>query len=184
MADLLLSLYQERQITLAELEAGRQWQFWFGAACIQPFRSFDWGAPIRTQAVFQRRGELSDHQADAMANRAMFRKVVGRFVADMLDIVLRPEATRRELVAIYGRGVLSVIEWLPRPLKLLALAFNIQSYGADDGYHPAPPCWTERDRSRARLKVEQPILFTTHRRQGKLSAAHFNVALDRMRANA
>lgn len=124
--DILLQLYAERKISAFQLRAGRAWQFDMERAAIQPNATIDWSEP-RGGLHYQRRGDITEAQHEAMARRREFARAMGCHTVRALDFCLDVDRGRDQLASILRCSKKSVHEMMSRLLDLIAASTGEES---------------------------------------------------------
>lgn len=126
-SDILLQLYTEERLTIRQYRAGRIWQRDMESATIQPNLTINWAEPARGMH-YQRRGDLTEYQWEAMTRRRSFAKAVGPAVGSFLDAALDANMGRRALTLAFGLDPSTLEEAVAGALDELSihLGFDIR----------------------------------------------------------
>lgn len=126
-SDILLQLYTEEYLTIRHYRAGRIWQRDMESATIQPNLTINWAEPARGMH-YQRRGDLTEYQWEAMGRRRAFAKEAGAAVANFLDAALDANMGRRALTIAFGLDSTTLGEAITGALDELSihLGFDIR----------------------------------------------------------
>jgi hypothetical protein len=169
--DILSRMLERKQISFAEYLAGRLWQEYLEDVQIQGYRCWDWSAPLHLQAaaIYQKNGDVSDHQAYASDVRRILKGEIGAIAFGDLDRILSlPEYVKLRLTDEGVRYVAGI-------LRLVSIALDIQGNGgdpfADSEVENEPDVDVAADRI-VRMRREQPWLFAPHRRQSRKYSAN------------
>lgn len=122
--DVLLQLFQDRQISRQQLLAGRVWQFNLQRATIQPIASIAWDRST-AEPQYQARGTLSDGQWEAMRRRRAFRRHVGAKYIALADYCLGRDWRRADLMAAMGIGHALLVKIIGDLLNEIAGNFGL-----------------------------------------------------------
>jgi hypothetical protein len=93
--DIVIELYLERKLNIAELQAARMWQHYMEEMCLQPPISCDPSGYNGYQ--YQADGEISQSQYDAMVCRRIAESALGRPNRIFLDAILQPDIGRASI---------------------------------------------------------------------------------------
>lgn len=110
--DILLQMFMERRLSGRQFRAGRIWQYDFEAATIQPNLSIDWSESVKGMH-YQRCGDVTERQYNAMGRRRAFIEEAGSSVAAFLDFALGADRGRShllKLLAVDGDGLHAAVD--------------------------------------------------------------------------
>jgi len=93
--DIVLEMYIDKRLSVAELQAARMWQHYMEEMCLQPPISCDPSG--REGYQYQRDGEISQSQYDAMVCRRIAEKALGKPNRAFLDAILQPDIGLKHL---------------------------------------------------------------------------------------